>query len=293
MFVKTTDLLNYCKENKCSIHEAAIIKEMEDEEKPRDYFIKRLLQVYEVMKSSASKGLENSIKTMSGITGGNAKKLYDYKQTGKALSDTYILEAMARAISTLEINGAMGKIVAAPTAGAAGILPAALTSFQKRFDFPDEKMIEGLLTASAIGGIVAMNATISGAEGGCQAETGTASAMAAAALVELNGGSPEEAIHAASLTIVNILGLVCDPIAGLVEFPCVFRNSLGVTNSITCCDLAMAGIRSIIPFDEVVEAMFNVGNSLPTALRETALGGLAATPTGCTYCPSGNCKVCK
>lgn len=182
----------------------------------------------------------------------------------------------------------MGKIVAAPTAGASGIIPAAFTSVQNKLNLDDDTMIKGLLTASQIGGIIAMNATISGAEGGCQAETGAASAMAAAALVEIMGGSVEQSLHAASFAIMNVLGLVCDPIAGLVEFPCALRNASGVTNSIISCDLAMAGVKSIIPFDEVVMSMFEVGNSLPASLRETALGGLANTPTGRTFCASCN-----
>lgn len=240
------------------------------------------------MKSSSSKGLSESIHTMSGITGGNAKRIEDYRKEGKSLCDDFLMEAMARAFSTLEINGAMGKIVAAPTAGASGIIPAAFTSVQNKLNLDDDTMIKGLLTASQIGGIIAMNATISGAEGGCQAETGAASAMAAAALVEIMGGSVEQSLHAASFAIMNVLGLVCDPIAGLVEFPCALRNASGVTNSIISCDLAMAGVKSIIPFDEVVMSMFEVGNSLPASLRETALGGLANTPTGRTFCASCN-----
>ncbi len=292
MFNKAEDLFIYCIENNLKISEAVLRKEVEDSGKDESYYINRFRESYEVMKSSSTRGIENQVITMSGITGGNGKKVNDYRKSGKSISDDFVLEAMARALSTLEVNGAMGKIVAAPTAGASGILPAALVTFQSKKGLSDDDMIAGLLAASAIGGIIAMNATISGAEGGCQAETGAASAMAAAALVELNGGTVEEAIHAASFAIINILGLVCDPIAGLVEFPCALRNASGVTNAIISCDLAMAGVKSIIPLDEVVDAMYSVGNSMPVSLRETALGGLAATPTGSRFSATGCSGAC-
>lgn len=289
MFNKSEVLLEFCHNENINISEAVLRKQVEDTGKDREYFIERFRESYQVMKESSTRGIENEVITMSGLTGGNGKKVYDYISAGKAVSDDFVLEAMARALSTLEVNGAMGKIVAAPTAGASGILPAALVTFQNKKGLSDDEMINGLLAASAIGGMIAMNATISGAEGGCQAETGAAAAMAAAALVELNGGTVDEAITAASFAIINILGLVCDPIAGLVEFPCALRNAGGVTNAIISCDLAMAGVKSIIPFDEVVDAMYSVGNSLPASLRETALGGLAATPTG-SRCTVASCS---
>ena len=288
MYRNAEELLRVCNDNNITISEATLRHEIEESGKPKKYFIERFKEIYEVMKSSSSKGLTESLDTVSGITGGNAKRIEEYRKEGKSLCDDFLMEAMARAFSTLEINGAMGKIVAAPTAGASGIIPAAFTSVQNKLNLDDDTMIKGLLTASQIGGIIAMNATISGAEGGCQAETGAASAMAAAALVEIMGGSVEQSLHAASFAIMNVLGLVCDPIAGLVEFPCALRNASGVTNSIISCDLAMAGVKSIIPFDEVVMSMFEVGNSLPASLRETALGGLANTPTGRTFCASCN-----
>lgn len=288
MYNKAKKLLEVCEMKNIKISEATILHEVEENGKTREELIEFFRQSYEVMKSSATRGLTENIVTMSGITGGNAKRMKEYAESGKALTDNFLMMAMARAFSTLEVNGAMGKIVAAPTAGASGILPSAFVSVQDKLNLTDDQIIEGLLTASAIGGIVAMNATISGAEGGCQAETGSASAMAAAGLVELMGGSPEQALHAASFAIMNVLGLVCDPIAGLVEFPCALRNSNGVVNAIISCDMAMAGVKSIIPFDEVVEAMYSVGNSMPAALRETALGGLAATPTGSSFCARCN-----
>lgn len=228
MYRNAEDLLRVCNDNNITISEATLRHEIEESGKPKKYFIDRFKEIYEVMKSSSSKGLSESIHTMSGITGGNAKRIEDYRKEGKSLCDDFLMEAMARAFSTLEINGAMGKIVAAPTAGASGIIPAAFTSVQNKLNLDDDTMIKGLLTASQIGGIIAMNATISGAEGGCQAETGAASAMAAAALVEIMGGSVEQSLHAASFAIMNVLGLVCDPIAGLVEFPCALRNASGL-----------------------------------------------------------------
>lgn len=284
MYRKAEELLKVCQEKSISICQATIDHEIEIKGTELEDLMETFGNMYDVMKDSTTNGLEKETYTLSGITGGNAKKVNDYLKSGKSLSDSFHLEAMARALSVLEVNGAMGKIVATPTAGAAGILPAALVTMQNRFNYSDEEMVKAMITAAAIGGIVASNATISGAEGGCQAETGSASAMTAAALVELRGGSPEESIHAASFAIIHVLGLVCDPIGGLVEFPCALRNASGVSNAIISADLAMAGVKSIIPFDEIVDAMYSVGTALPESLRETALGGLAATPTGCTFC---------
>lgn len=284
MYKLGEELLNVCLDKNISISEATFIHEEEFNNLSRETLKEEFNKMYQVMKSATGRGLDEAIYTLSGITGGNAKRLEDYRKSGKAISDDFALKAMARAFSVLEVNGAMGKIVATPTAGAAGILPAALVSMQERYGFSDEKIVEAMVTAAAIGGIVATNATISGAEGGCQAETGSASGMTAAALVELMGGSAEEAIHAASFAMIHVLGLVCDPIGGLVEFPCALRNASGVSNAIISADIAMAGVKSIIPFDEVVASMYEVGNALPESLRETALGGLAATPTGCTFC---------
>jgi len=208
------------------------------------------------------------------------KKVEDYKNTHKTVSGEIINAAMAKALSTSEVNASMGKIVAAPTAGASGIIPAALLTVKERFDLSDEDLINGLFTAAGIGQIIAKNATISGAEGGCQAECGSASAMAAAAIVELLGGDVKKSFNAASFALINIMGLVCDPVAGLVEFPCALRNASGVINALVSADLALAGVESLIPFDEVVEAMYKVGKAMPESLRETALGGVADTLTG-------------
>ena len=189
---------------------------------------------------------------------------------------------MAMAISSSEVNASMGKIIACPTAGSCGILPAVMLTAKERLNLQDEDLLYGLLAASAIGLIIGRNATFSGAEGGCQAETGAAAAMASAGVVEMMGGSPEQAVHAASHCLQNVMGLVCDPIAGLVEVPCQGRNAIGVANALISAELCLAGILNIIPFDETVAAMYKVGKTLPMELRETALGGVAATCTGCS-----------
>lgn len=190
------------------------------------------------------------------------------------------MQSVAAAMGVMEVNGTMGLIVAAPTAGSCGILPGALIERGQDRGKTDEALIDALFTAGAVGYIVTKNATVSGAEGGCQAETGTAAAMAAAGLVELFDGTPEQALTAAAITIKNIMGLVCDPIAGLVECPCTKRNAIGVANALMSADLSLAGVESNIPFDEVVESMYRVGKQMSSDLRETALGGLAITPTG-------------
>ena len=242
--------------------------------------INRMEETLEVMKTSATSALDKEIISVSGLTGGDSKKVEDYKNKGKTLSGDLLISAMAKALSTSEVNASMGKIIAAPTAGASGILPSALLSAQNKLNLTDDQLISGLFAAAGVGEIVARNATISGAEGGCQAECGVAAAMAAAAIVEMAGGSPTSSLDAASFALTNIMGLVCDPIAGLVEYPCALRNASGVVNAFISADLALAGVESLVPFDEVVEAMYQVGKLLPESLRETALGGLATTPTG-------------
>lgn len=237
-------------------------------------------KVLDVMQEAANRALDREIRSVSGLLGGDAQRMALYRASGQPYSGEFLSLAMARALSGSEVNASMGRIVAAPTAGSCGILPAAVITAGEAVGCGREGMIDGLLTASGIGRLVARNATVSGAEGGCQAECGAAAAMAAAALVEMKGGTAEAALHAAAIAFKNILGLVCDPVAGLVEVPCAKRNAMGVANAMTAADMALAGIRSVIPFDEVVEAMYRIGKALPASLRETALGGLAATPTG-------------
>lgn len=232
------------------------------------------------MANSAQKGLHGALNPLGGIIGGEAFKMREYRKEKKSYSGSFLVNAMAYAFSTSEYNASMGKICAAPTAGSAGILPAAILSAQEQHGFSDETCLRALFTAGGIGELIARTATVSGAEGGCQAECGSAAAMAAGALVELSGGSPEMVFHAAGIALKNVMGLVCDPIAGLVEAPCSKRNASGVVNAMISADMALAGIESIIPFDEVISAMKEVGDRMDPDLRETGKGGIAATPTG-------------
>ncbi len=279
MFTTAEELLNLCKERDLKISEIMVEKEAEYENLTEDELLNKLMETWEVMKESATAGIEEEIESVSGLVGGNAKKINDYRKENETLSGDFINLAMARAISTSEVNASMGKIIAAPTAGGAGILPSAMLSAKDKLNLTDDEIVKGLLTSAAIGEIVAINATISGAEGGCQAECGAAAAMAAAGIVELAGGSVEQCFDAAGFALTHVMGLVCDPIAGLVEYPCIVRNSSGVVNAFISADMALANVQAIIPFDEVVGSMFKVGNAMPEALRETALGGLAATET--------------
>lgn len=280
MFNNADELLEICKKNNKTISEVVIEKEMKHKDISYDQLMNKMNETVAVMKNSATSALDKSIISISGLTGGDSKKVENYKNSGKSITGDFLISAMAKALSTSEVNASMGRIVAAPTAGAAGIVPAALLATKEKLDLSDKEVISALFTAAGIGEIVAKNATISGAEGGCQAECGVAAAMAAGAIVEMAGGSPEEVFHAASFSIVNIMGLVCDPIGGLVEYPCALRNASGVVNAMISADLALAGVKSLVPFDEVVDAMYRVGKMLPTALKETALGGVATTPTG-------------
>lgn len=280
LFNKASELLKICKDNDLKISQVVINKEMKIQDISQEELMAKMEEVLNVMTDSANSALDKDFMSISGLTGGNAKKVQQYRDKGDSLSGNLLVSAMAKAFSTSEINASMGRIVAAPTAGASGIVPAALLSTKEKLNLSDDQLILGLLTAAGIGEIVAKNATISGAEGGCQAECGVAAAMAAGAIVEMAGGSPEQAFTAASFSLINIMGLVCDPIAGLVEFPCALRNASGVANAMISADLALADVESLVPFDEVVDAMYQVGKLMPDALKETALGGVATSPSG-------------
>jgi L-serine dehydratase len=232
-----------------------------------------------VMRQSTEKGMERDLRSMSGMTGGQAARLMDAVEKGATAGGDYLGRAEARALAVAECNAAMGRIVAAPTAGACGILPAALLTLAERYSLSDEQLLPGLYMAAAVGLVIAARASISGAEGGCQAECGSAAAMAAAAAVVLRGGSPAQAADACAYALMNVMGLVCDPVRGLVEVPCVYRNVLGVANALTAADMALAGLQSPLPADEVIDAMKAVGDMLPASLRETGEGGCAACPS--------------
>lgn len=280
MFNSINQLVERALSEGVSLSEVMINQEME--QTGRSY-----LDIYNMMKlnlttmeDAVAEGIRG-VNSTTGLTGMDAVKMQKYIESGKGLSGELNLLAIANAISTNEVNAAMGKICATPTAGSAGVVPGVLFAMaQKDPTITEEQKIRFLFTSGAFGFVVANNASISGAAGGCQAEIGSASAMAAAALVELAGGTPEMSAHGFAIAMKNMLGLVCDPVAGLVEVPCVKRNAAGASNALTAADMALAGIESRIPADEVIEAMYKIGLTMPSALRETGRGGLAATPTG-------------
>ncbi|KXG75190.1 L-serine dehydratase, alpha chain [Fervidicola ferrireducens] len=259
---------------------STLVKEQEAKSKgctEEELFLK-MKSYLEVMKQAANKGVQSEISSISGITGGEGKKLWD--AVGRALSGETVAKAAARAMAVSNVNASMGRIVAAPTAGSCGIVPGAVLTVGEKLSKTDDEIVECLFTAAAVGKIIALNATLAGAEGGCQAECGAASAMAAAAIVELASGSPRQVSHAVAIALKAVMGLVCDPVAGLVEVPCVKRNAMGAAEAILAADLALAGIESVIPADEVISAMKEVGRMMSDKLKETAMGGVAATPTG-------------
>ena len=263
--------------------EAAIAGEIKHNGLTREGILARMDEALQVMRQSAQRGFDPKLHSMSRMTGGQAAKLQSAVAAGQTVGGDYLGRAAARALAIAECNAAMGKIVAAPTAGACGILPAALLTAQEAYQLSDEALRNGLIVAAAIGEVIAARASISGAQGGCQAECGSAAAMAAAALVYLRGGSPRQSADACAFALMNVMGLVCDPVGGLVEVPCVYRNASGVAVAFVAADLALAGIPSPIPPDEVIDAMKAVGEQLPPALRETGEGGCAACPSVCRH----------
>lgn len=274
------DLIDICKEEEISLSEYAIRQEIELKNTTREEIIKQMKYTLQVMREGATLGREKEVYSISGLIGGDAYRLQKYAESGKSLMGIGAVTAMAMAMSSSEVNGSMGKIVACPTAGSCGILPAVILTVGELLNKTDEELVYGLLAASAIGMIIGKNATFAGAEGGCQAECGSAAAMASGAVVELMGGTPEMSLNAAAIVFKNVLGLVCDPVAGLVEIPCAKRNVSGAINALCTADMVMAGVDSKIPFDDAVSAMYKVGTSMPPELRETALGGVAITKTG-------------
>lgn len=279
LFKNAAELVEIAEREQIKIAEVMIRQEIEVSGRSRADIIAQMDRNLTVMEQAVERGL-NGVTSVSGLTGGDAVLLQKYMQSGKALSGHTLLDAVSKAVATNEVNAAMGTICATPTAGSAGVVPGTLFAVKDVLNPTREEMIEFLFTSAAFGFIVANNASISGAAGGCQAEVGSASGMAAAAITELAGGSPSQAAHAMAITLKNMLGLVCDPVAGLVEVPCVKRNAMGASNAMTAADMALAGITSRIPCDEVIDAMYRIGQTMPSALRETAEGGLAATPTG-------------
>lgn len=280
MFAKVDEIIELCKKKDLELYELVLEDELKTSKLSKEEIREQLKKMLKVMEESAVGNINSPSKTSMGMIDGFAYKMKEHSKSGNTITGEFISDAMAMAFSTLEISSAMGKIVASPTAGSSGILPAALTSLKIRNGYTDEQLVNAMLTAIGVGKIIGKYGSFAGAEGGCQAETGSAASMAAGAITYLYGGTIEQIFHGASFAFIHVLGLVCDPIAGLVEYPCTFRNASGVVNAFISAEMALAGIKSIVPFDEVCQTVGDVGRGLPVYLRETGTGGLAATDTG-------------
>lgn len=283
-FKNAEELLILCDSRQQPISEIMKQRECDLTETPPDQVFGRMAQALEIMRQSAISPLKTPVRSMGGLIGGQAKLLNARLESGSAICGSILSRGITYAMAVLEVNASMGVIVAAPTAGSSGIVPGLLLSLQEAYSFSDEQMIGALFNAGAIGYLAMRNATVAGAVGGCQAEVGVAAAMAASASVELLGGTPRQSLDAASTVLINMLGLVCDPVGGLVEYPCQNRNAAGVANALAAAEIALSGIRQMISFDEMLDTMYHVGKRIPYELRETALGGCAATPSGCKFC---------
>jgi L-serine dehydratase len=272
------DAIKDAERDKKSLAQVALAAESRDQGRSVEDIRAAMQRALDVMRGAIEKGLVGDLYSASGLVGGDAAKL---RTSAKGpLAQTPFRDILTRALAVQEVNAAMGVIVAAPTAGGAGVLPAILTGLAKAKSVSDEKVVDGLATAGLIGAVVAERASLSGAEGGCQAETGAAAGMAAGAATEMLGGTPSQVGHAVALTMQGMLGLVCDPLGGLVELPCVFRNATGAAIALAGIEMALAGITFAIPVDEVIDVMGEIGREMDVRYRETAGGGLAATPTG-------------
>ena len=283
-FKNAKELLALCQEKKLPISEVMRQREILLGETTAEIVDQSMDRVLEIMKDAAFSPIKDPVISMGGLIGGEARKLCEFHDLGKSLCGNVLGKGITYAMATLETNASMGLIVASPTAGSAGIVPGMMLALQEVYGFSDKKIRQALFNAGAIGYLAMRNATVAGAVGGCQAEVGIASAMAASAAVELLGGTPLQCTYAASTVLMNMLGLVCDPVGGLVEYPCQNRNAAGVSNALIAAEMSLAGIPQFIPLDEMIDAMYTVGKKLPAELRETALGGCAATPSACEKC---------
>ena len=283
-FKNAKELLALCREKNLSISKVMRQREILLGETTAEIVDQRMDRVLEIMKDAAFSPIKDPVISMGGLIGGEARKLCEFHDLGKSLCGNVLGKGITYAMATLETNASMGLIVASPTAGSAGIVPGMMLALQEVYGFSDKKIRQALFNAGAIGYLAMRNATVAGAVGGCQAEVGIASAMAASAAVELLGGAPLQCTYAASTVLMNMLGLVCDPVGGLVEYPCQNRNAAGVSNALIAAEMSLAGIPQFIPLDEMIDAMYTVGKKLPAELRETALGGCAATPSACEKC---------
>ena len=283
-FKNARELLALCQEKKLPISEVMRQREILLGETTAEIVDQRMDRVLEIMKDAAFSPIKDPVISMGGLIGGEARRLCEFHDLGKSLCGDVLGKGITYAMATLETNASMGLIVASPTAGSAGIVPGMMLALQEVYGFSDKKIRQALFNAGAIGYLAMRNATVAGAVGGCQAEVGIASAMAASAAVELLGGTPLQCTYAASTVLMNMLGLVCDPVGGLVEYPCQNRNAAGVSNALIAAEMSLAGIPQFIPLDEMIDAMYTVGKKFPAELRETALGGCAATPSACEKC---------
>ncbi|GGH74825.1 L-serine dehydratase [Pullulanibacillus pueri] len=279
MFKTVRELIDLAEMKELPISEIMILKEIEDTGRSREDIFAQMSNNLEVMEAAVLRGTTESVTSHSGLTGGDGILIQEYLKSGKALAGDTLLQAVSMAVATNEVNAAMGTICATPTAGSAGVVPGVLFGIRDKLQPTRDEMVRFLFTAGAFGFVIANNASISGAAGGCQAEVGSATGMAAAALVEMAGGTPAQSGEALAMALKNTLGLICDPVAGLVEVPCIKRNAMGASLAIVSADMALAGVKSRIPCDEVIAAMHEVGLRMPKAYKETAEGGLAATPT--------------
>ena len=283
-FKNAKELLALCQEKKLPISEVMRQREILLGETTAEIVDQRMDRVLEIMKDAAFSPIKDPVISMGGLIGGEARRLCEFHDLGKSLCGDVLGKGITYAMATLETNASMGLIVASPTAGSAGIVPGMMLALQEVYGFSDKKIRQALFNAGVIGYLAMRNATVAGAVGGCQAEVGIASAMAASAAVELLGGTPLQCTYAASTVLMNMLGLVCDPVGGLVEYPCQNRNAAGVSNALIAAEMSLAGITQFIPLDEMIDTMYTVGKKLPAELRETALGGCAATPSACEKC---------
>lgn len=278
MFESLEQMQEICEEKGISFWELVMQEEVNEKQSTPEKIFGMMHEMYQSMVL-ADEGYQQE-KSSSGMVGGAGAFMAEWNRKGRTLAGPFLGQVMERALKMAESNACMKRIVAAPTAGSCGVLPAVLITYQKEENCPEEEVVKALFVSAGIGGIIASRASIAGAQGGCQAEIGSASGMAAGALTFLRGGNLQQIYEAAALALKGLLGLVCDPVAGLVEVPCVKRNVIGAVNAVTCSDMAMAGIGSFIPVDQVIDAMDEIGRNMPCQYRETSEGGLAATPAG-------------
>lgn len=278
MYHLVSDILKQSKEKQCDFWEVVLQADADERGVSGKESFETMRQMYQAMKE-ADLGYNPKTRSASKMAGGDGQKLHDYNVSGKNICGDFVGQVMEKAIKMGESNACMHRIVAAPTAGSCGVIPAVFLVAEQEFSLSEDKMVEAMFVSAGVGSVIAENASLAGASGGCQAEIGSASAMATAGLVYLQGGDGNQIADAAAFALKNMLGLACDPVGGLVEVPCIKRNVSGAVNALTSAQLAMAGIKSAIPVDEVIDAMRRIGNEMPASIKETSLGGLATSPT--------------